>query len=428
MANANKDAKGWRIKWVCPTTGSHKTIRVGVAEKRQAELVAQRVSEIVHAGKANVGLPDATVNWISKLSPDFRVKLENAGLIEQTVERVESGRTLGKLVETFIAKGTTRGGRPAAKSTLLKWGTVKLHLLTYFESSQSINSITAEHAHEFAQWLQQQKPNGAGLALNSARKVIANAKLFFQHAESLRWIEKNSSPFGDVVSSTVANRTKDYFITRDDYEALLAACPTTEWRVLLAFSRYGGLRIPSEIAELRWSDIQTERHRFTVRATKTAHKQHLQVRETPLFPEIAEELDRLRSESDTTGHVFTMKLTESNLPTRFGKLIERAGLEKWPKPFQNMRASRRTELQAEGYDNHVLNCWFGHSTAVAEQSYLQVGDADYTRATKSSNLAPQLAPSRWSIVELKETLRDMKFKKPNEFAVIAEYIGLLESQ
>ena len=59
------------------------------------------------------------------------------------------------------------------------------------------------------------------------------------------------------------------------------------------------------------------------------------------------------------------------------KIIERVGHEPWPKLFINCRSTRRTELQRQ-YPDHVINKWLGHSSAVAEQHYLQVTKDDWT--------------------------------------------------
>ena len=37
-------------------------------------------------------------------------------------------------------------------------------------------------------------------------------------------------------------------------EAVLAACPNPEWRVIVALGGYGGLRCPSETLTLKWAD------------------------------------------------------------------------------------------------------------------------------------------------------------------------------
>ncbi len=51
----------------------------------------------------------------------------------------------------------------------------------------------------------------------------------------------------------------------------------------------------------------------------------------------------------------------------------------WQKPFVNMRASCRTDLQ-ERFPDHVINTWLGQSSRVAEKHYLQTTDAHWERA------------------------------------------------
>jgi hypothetical protein len=64
------------------------------------------------------------------------------------------------------------------------------------------------------------------------------------------------------------------------------------------------------------------------------------------------------------------------------KIIARAGLEPWEKLFQNLRATRETEL-AEIYPMHVVCAWIGNSPAVAAKHYLQVTDAHFAEAAQN---------------------------------------------
>ena len=73
----------------------------------------------------------------------------------------------------------------------------------------------------------------------------------------------------------------------------------------------------------------------------------------------------------------------ANLRTQFLRIVKRAGLKPWPKPFQNMRASRETEL-SEQYPIHVVCVWIGNSAAIAAKHYLQVRESDYDRAAESA--------------------------------------------
>jgi hypothetical protein len=58
-----------------------------------------------------------------------------------------------------------------------------------------------------------------------------------------------------------------------------------------------------------------------------------------------------------------------NLRTTFEKIIKRAGIEPWPKPFVNLRSTRETELN-DYFPTHVVAKWLGHSEEIAEIHYL----------------------------------------------------------
>jgi hypothetical protein len=54
-------------------------------------------------------------------------------------------------------------------------------------------------------------------------------------------------------------------------------------------------------------------------------------------------------------------------------------LNPWPKLFQNLRATRETDL-AEKHPMHVVCAWTGNSQTVAAKHYLQVTDKHYDSA------------------------------------------------
>ena len=54
------------------------------------------------------------------------------------------------------------------------------------------------------------------------------------------------------------------------------------------------------------------------------------------------------------------------------------------KPFNNMRASRSTEIYNE-YGAFLESQWIGHSTKVAQAHYLQVRDEDFEKAVGNIN-------------------------------------------
>ena len=156
-------------------------------------------------------------------------------------------------------------------------------------------------------------------------------------------------------------------------------------------ARYAGLRTPSESFALRWGDINWERGVIHVTCPKLAHHEHFASRLVPLFPELRGPLLDLFGEAESGAeHVIARhRLGSANLRTEFKRIIVRAGLIPWPRLFQNLRASRETELMRE-YDLATVCKWIGNSPAVAARHYATSMDlnADFQRA---AGFAPQQA-------------------------------------
>ena len=72
---------------------------------------------------------------------------------------------------------------------------------------------------------------------------------------------------------------------------------------------------------------------------------------------------------------------KKNLGTTFRKIVQRAGVEVWPKPFQNCRSSRQTELEQQ-HPTYVVCKWLGNTPNIARRHYLQVTDDHYDAAIK----------------------------------------------
>ena len=179
------------------------------------------------------------------------------------------------------------------------------------------------------------------------------------------------------------NKARMYYVTREEAQKVLDACPDAQWRLLFALSRFGGLRCPSEHLGLRWGDVDWEHGRITVHSPKTEHHAGKESRQIPLFPEIRLYLEEVwdQTEPGTEWVMTRYRRANANLRTQLERIIRRAGLKPWPKPFQNCRSTRETEL-AETYPIHVVCAWIGNTVAVAAKHYLQVTDADFEKASE----------------------------------------------
>jgi hypothetical protein len=71
--------------------------------------------------------------------------------------------------------------------------------------------------------------------------------------------------------------------------------------------------------------------------------------------------------------------------------LKKAGVKAWPKLFQNLRASRATELAA-AYPEYMAAAWCGHSEKIAVEHYWQITEDDWqlaaTRLTGEGVLNP----------------------------------------
>ena len=163
---------------------------------------------------------------------------------------------------------------------------------------------------------------------------------------------------------------------------VLAECPDDDWRLVFALARYGGMRCPSEILTLRWSDVLWDQKKLRIDSPKTGF------RFCPIFPELAPILEAA-FDAAPEGATFCVQRYRQgyNPATTMKKIIERAGHEPWPKLFINCRSTRRTKLERQ-FPNHVVNKWLGHSAAVAARTRTRPDKAG-TYAS-SSEVTPHL--------------------------------------
>jgi len=140
---------------------------------------------------------------------------------------------------------------------------------------------------------------------------------------------------------------------------------------------------------LKWDDIDFANDRFTVHASKTEHHANGGIRTVPMFPELKPLFQDVFDEAKV-GDVYCIiqyRDKAVNLRTQMNKIIKRAGLEIWPKTFQNLRSSRETELFKLTRGNIKAVCkWIGNSPEVAMIHYAQITEADMKEATKMTIL------------------------------------------
>ena len=401
MASVVSDPNGYHRVVFKGRDGQRRPIRLGKCSEKFAVAVAGHVEEIVNAAIRNQPHPRATAEWLADLSPKMEAKLVAVGLIHSRDEA--KSITLGKFLDAYlIRRSDVKAG------TLVFYGHTKRNLIDVFGADRTLASITAGDADDVRRHLQRQieqpapidkseKPaKKTTLAAATVARRCSLARTFFRDAVRQKLIDAN--PFDDVVGGPSHNPDRQRFIVRATINKVLDACPNAEWRLLVALSRYAGLRVPSEPCSLRWRDIDWSGNRMTVHSPKTEHRMGKGTRIVPIFPELRTPLDEIFAAA-SNGFEQTVSLdawilpafrSEAanagdwrgvNLRTQFEKIIKRAGVDQWPRLWHNLRASRQTELE-EHFPSHVVCVWLGNSEAVARKHYLQVRETDFQKAAR----------------------------------------------
>ena len=171
------------------------------------------------------------------------------------------------------------------------------------------------------------------------------------------------------------------------------------WRLAFVLTRFGGLRIPSEISRLTWADIDWERRCFTLHVPKKEHIDGHETRVVPIFPEIEPYLRQAFDEAPAgTLHVLPKRFhNEGYVYAGVLRAVELASVPKWPKLLVNLRASRETELMLRE-PAHLVHAWPNNSKGVAEDHYLMVTPGDKLRDASTPSSIPTPNPTPTALV------------------------------
>ncbi len=353
--------------------GNRKYKICGFTNKRQAERTGEKIDLIVRSQGGS--FPAEVLEWLEKLDDRNYNKLVKTGII---APRVKPG-TLKELVEMFTTDKTVK------QTTINNRKTVGKHLFAFFGESTPVASINQEQAIKFDLAMKER------LAPASWGREVKEVKRFFARAVDMEWIKNN--PFGKLKGNNSTNKSRFYYVTPEESEKILGACSSAELRLVFCLARYGGLRIPSELKFMKWSDIDViNGDRFIIRVPKATSKKdqesgNFATRPVPLFPELRKAF-REYWESLRVGApdlIFPKCPTGQAFKHRFERIFDSIGLPMWGKFFQNMRSTRDTELRKVfHYPEQDVNLWIGHTKKVALNHYMQTSENLFLEASQKA--------------------------------------------
>ena len=369
MASLTKDKRTglFVIQWT--ENKRRKTITLPSTKYRQntAEQVKEMVETLIYHRDNGILVPDKTVaKRLGLISGELQEKLAKVGLIAVT-----KLRTCKELWDTFLKHKT--GVKP---NTTKCYQQSQQKFLEAFSPTEPIDNITVERLLEWkASLLAKHKEATVAGHIKNVKAVLNWA------VDTMDWLPKN--PLRRIAGGSFRNAANDRPISMEEYAKLLDACPNQEWRTIIALARIGGLRCPSELKRLRWTDINWAENRFLVRSPKTERHEGHRERIVPLFPALRVELDRLFFSLDETDEnefvIEHYQRTYWNVYTPFEKIANLAGLGTIVCPFVNMRRSRSNEVERE-FGSKKESLWIGHSEKVMVKHYLVLEDDDYAEA------------------------------------------------
>ena len=282
--------------------GKRVTFRFGSGQKK-AEASAKAIRDLIDCRKAGTDEFNATTKaWLENNAEQSVCQvLIRHGLINDLplrfleAESIENLVTISKLADAYIK---TRGAGQSG-STIEVYQKAKRNLIACF-GDVDVTTIQPKHAREFWRWLIEEgnskikEGEVRGLGANTAKQRLRYARGFFEQAVEDSVIQKN--PFkikGLKVTQTAAEKE---YVTVKAIDQVIEHCPSIEWKLLFALVRSIPTRMPSEIQELTWDDVDWEQGRILIHSPKT-RSIGKSARLVPIFPKLRTWLEKAFNEA-----------------------------------------------------------------------------------------------------------------------------------
>lgn len=338
--------------------GNEVTLRLGLMSEKAAIETSGHIDHLIESWRYKTGVHEATQSWLKTADSKIVNRLVAIGLCVAS-----QNPTVAECVTTYIKRKTVDW----ADNTVSNFGQVRTLLIEHFPAKR-VQDVSVADAKEFWSWMRKDRKLGE----NTCRKHFQRSRQVFDDMVEQGVLVRNPFRVNEIkVAVGVADKT---YVADSTIETVIEHLPAdkTEWKLLFAFARYVGCRMPSEIRELKLDHIDWNENTILIHAPKTKSR-----RLVPIFPEISKLLLK-QAESVPTGteYLFPNLRTHSNLGTTAKKHVARAGFDPWTEFWNSLRASRETDLM----DSHGLRracAWIGNSPTTAMKHYALLKKSDF---------------------------------------------------
>ena len=337
---------------------------------RMAQDFKRHVAELLRAKKGNVQPDSHAASWLDGLEGSYRDKLVSFGLASPLNSKAfgPEDRKLKGFLGRYVAD------MPAATDrTKNNYQQAANWLTKYLGDDTDLASITRA---DLSNW--QKELKAAKLALSTRNKHVQRCKTMFRYAVDSRIIrESPACALKEEKQPTRVDRSKQQFVNRELSTRVLDGLPNVQWRLIFSLLRFQGFR-RHEVFGLEWSHIDWASSRMQLHhSLKTGY------RECPIFPETLPYLREAFEQAPAGAtKVIQWAGSEDSLTTLLRKrILAIVGPEAWPKACQQLRSTRRTELD-ERFPAYVIDDWLGHDERVARQHYSQITPEHWADATR----------------------------------------------
>jgi len=285
-------------------------------------------------------------------------KLRLLGVSLESQPEKENEVHLGTYASRFIA---SKSGETERKLT-----DAARRLERFSGRNKDMRDFDRTDALGFAKWLIEKE----GLAEKStARRTLGYASQIFAAALEDGLIARNPFKGKDLPKAVCTNQDKWHYITPEETIRIWNVLETDDDRVRFVLLRFLGLRAPSEINSLTWSNVDWVENHLTIRSPKLRHHKNQGRRTCPItHPDVLPILKMAYERRLADDSSIVPAITHTSLTKRAKQWLGAAGLVLWPQLLINFRRSAITDA-CNSLPSHVVAAYYGHCEAISHANY-----------------------------------------------------------